>query len=897
VLWGSGGLHRRPQVGSPLPLPPQAICILDPDGYVREWNPAAASLLDWTREQVVGQSFEVILSDLDRPSFSQAWQRLKVEGRALSWSTDHLHRDRTFLPVQIVLAPIQDSDGSFGGVVGTLSSTHPVSFSGAAASIADTADRGRGKHAPATWERDEVTGLPGRRWLQRRLLAHLPEGLQRAVAVIDVDAFALVNQVYGPEAGDQVLAELARRFTTAGAPAAMGRWQADEFLFIVDAISANTDLETLLHAAAAAARDKLVLAQDEIRLTVSAGWTSTDTVPLEALFKSASAAMASAKTHGRDRIVLFDPSNMPISKDSGLRMAHDLQRAFSQDELRLHYQPIIELSTNDVVGVEALVRWERPGVGLLTPEAFIDVAERTGQIVALGEWVIGTACEAAKTFAATRVAPLRVSINVSARQLSDPNFLPVLRSALHATGCDPGSLVIEVTETALLHDLEGAAATLEEVRDLGLELDLDDFGTGYSSLLYLRHFPVDRIKIDQAFIAGLGSDAAATAIVASTIALAHSMGITAIAEGVETTQQLGLLRQMGCDYAQGYLLSHPLPSAELMTWLGKQTPSRLLDRTGLSDPAPGAQQARPVPRQDRQAQVADSRDVVGDRRDRAGDIRDRAADLRDNASDLREQVRDRREALANERERILGQRERAFAAQDSAGPASRTPSESAAPGQQNTTSSMERAAASNSAQGAEERVHAAAERNRAHLERDLAQAGRSDAASAREQATVDRSAQQPDRGVAALDRSMHLDALTGAYQRPAGLSAIEVETEQAQRDGDTITVANVRLSTHDVAGQPVEQLAEDNALVFVANAFGAALRAGDLLVRTGTRELLCLLRGLSPSQVQDQLALVQQGLAAVPHLAANLTVGYAVLHDGETIKDLLSRASDLRNED
>jgi GGDEF domain-containing protein len=453
--------------------------------------------------------------------------------------------------------------------------------------------------------------------------------------------------------------------------------------------------------------------------------------------------------------------------------------------------------------------------------------------------------------------------------------------------------VIEVTETALLHDLEGAAATLEEVRDLGLELDLDDFGTGYSSLLYLRHFPVDRIKIDQAFIAGLGSDAAATAIVASTIALAHSMGITAIAEGVETTQQLGLLRQMGCDYAQGYLLSRPLPPAELMTWLGQQTPSRLLDRTGLSDPTPRAQQSRPLPRQDRQAQVADSRDVAGDRRDRAGDIRDQAADLRDNASDLREQVRDRREALANERERILEQRERAFATHDPAVPATRPRLAAADPKQHDAPPDRFPAEpSSDPTQGADERATAAAERNKAHLERDLAQAGRSTAASARQQATVDRSASQPDRGVAALDRSMHLDALTGAHQWPAGLSAIETETQQAQRDGDTITVVNVRLSTHDDAGQPVEQLAEDNALVFVANAFGTALRTGDLLVRTGTRELICLLRGLTPSQVQDRLTLVRQGLATHPHLAANLTVGYAVLHDGERIKDLLTRAAD-----
>lgn len=255
--------------------------------------------------------------------------------------------------------------------------------------------------------------------------------------------------------------------------------------------------------------------------------------------------------------------------------------------MRLHYQPIVELTNLDMVGVEALVRWERPGAGLLSPAHFIDVAEQTGQIVALGAWVAEHACHTAVRLA-QQAGGYSMSINLSARQLGDAGVVDMLRDALRDSGCSPSNIIIEVTETALMADMCAATATLEAIKALGVALALDDFGTGYSSLLYLKNFPVDRIKIDQSFVSGLGVNADDTAIVASTVSLAHSVGITAVAEGVETVDQLTLLQEMGCDFAQGYLFSRPLSLGKLQEWLRDRPSAR------RRAPAPSTAERAPV---------------------------------------------------------------------------------------------------------------------------------------------------------------------------------------------------------------------------------------------------------------------------------------------------------------
>jgi EAL domain-containing protein (putative c-di-GMP-specific phosphodiesterase class I) len=258
----------------------------------------------------------------------------------------------------------------------------------------------------------------------------------------------------------------------------------------------------------------------------------------------------------------------PREADAG-GVVGQLRRGIEDGELRLHYQPIVELTAARPIASEALVRWQHPHRGLVGPAEFIDVAERSGLVVPLGDWVLREACRTAAAWGADEEddeRPVRVTVNLSARQLSDGSLVDSLRASLDETGCPAERLVFEVTETAVMSDLSTAVRTLTALKDLGVGLAIDDFGTGYSSLLYLKHFPVDSIKIDRSFVAGLGREADDSAIVAATISLAHSVDVRCVAEGVETVEHLDLLRAMGCDYAQGFLFSRPLELADLRDW-------------------------------------------------------------------------------------------------------------------------------------------------------------------------------------------------------------------------------------------------------------------------------------------------------------------------------------------
>jgi Amt family ammonium transporter len=284
------------------------------------------------------------------------------------------------------------------------------------------------------------------------------------------------------------------------------------------------------------------------------------------IVRDADAAMYRAKAQGRGRVQLFDASTrehelLRVHTETALRLALD------RGELRVHYQPIFALSDLRPVGVEALVRWQHPTRGLLPPGDFIAVAEESGLIVPLGRWVLAHACRqvAEWNLELPENQALSLSVNLSARQLSEPGLVEAVRATLDEVGIDPSilDLWLEVTETFVLSDPENAAARLAELRSLGVRLAVDDFGTGYSSLSYLRQFPVSALKIDRAFVAGLGSSDEDEAIVLAMVHLAHALGIEVVAEGVESDVQLARLRDIGCDYAQGFLLQVPLPASQL----------------------------------------------------------------------------------------------------------------------------------------------------------------------------------------------------------------------------------------------------------------------------------------------------------------------------------------------
>jgi PAS domain S-box-containing protein/diguanylate cyclase (GGDEF)-like protein len=867
---------QRQQLLVLLESSPAAIVIVDAEGLVREWNPAAEQLLGWSREEVVGAPVRRLVPVEGQPAFEELASLLLAGASCPSYDDVLVHRDGSRVPVLAHLAALKDPDDRFAGVVCTLSP--PVPPAGVEQPAGDPGE-----------DLDNVTGLPGRRWLQRRLAEPLRPGEGRGVAVLDVDAFALLNQDYGPDAADQVLRELGQRLAALPDAGDVGRWQADEFVYVVDGADPVSDLADLGAYLRTVTRVPFRAGGDSVHVTLSAGLASDATVPLDELFRAATAALHAAKEVGRDRVVWYDRGQHP-SLSGGLRLAHDLSRGIADGQLRLHYQPIVELATNDATGVEALVRWQRPGVGLLAPGSFIDVAERTGQVVALGRWVTHQACAAAVKLAAMSARACTVSINISARQLSDPDLVPMLSEALTASGCPPTSISVEVTETAVLNDLRAATAVLEDIKQLGVGLDLDDFGTGYSSLLYLKHFPVDRIKIDQSFVGGLGTDAADTAIVASTIALAHSVGLRAVAEGVETPGQLALLRQMGCDFAQGYLLSRPMPFAHLCEWLAQDVPSRLRPRATsaaeVARPAAGARE-----------QVADRRDRVGDQRDDAADRRDRAGDQRDDVGQRRDQAGDQRDRAADEREDLADLRELAADRRDVEADA-RSDRDRGPTGEPEVPSlraaladagAARQEAATDRSQALHERDAGAVERSAAERGRNVAQADRGVGASERRHAGRDRQRARAGRESAAHEPdAASVDALTGGYQLAPGLVALGALVDRAAASAERVVVACVEVQDLQAVQDRQGHTGADSVLVGVANAVTAALRPPDLLIRYGPSTLVCAFPGLGRPTVLKRLRVAQTALAGPPRLGT-VSLRVVELRPGESAEQVVDR--------
>jgi EAL domain-containing protein (putative c-di-GMP-specific phosphodiesterase class I) len=284
----------------------------------------------------------------------------------------------------------------------------------------------------------------------------------------------------------------------------------------------------------------------------------------ETLIRDADAAMYQAKDRGRARWVIFDNA-MRASAVDRLDIETALRRAIDRRELRVYYQPMVSVATGAVTGVEALLRWEHPERGLLLPNDFITVAEETGLIVPIGSWVLDQACRQVQRWQAEQPAlkPLVLAVNLSGRQLGHPRLVEDVAAVLRDTGIDPGDVELEITESVLMDDVEMSEETLGRLKTLGVNLVVDDFGTGYSSLSYLRRFPVDVLKVDQSFVDGLGHDPGDSAIVTAVVTLAHTLGLHAVAEGVETAEQLSELRRLGCDTAQGFYFAKPAPGHDV----------------------------------------------------------------------------------------------------------------------------------------------------------------------------------------------------------------------------------------------------------------------------------------------------------------------------------------------
>lgn len=415
--------------------------------------------------------------------------------------------------------------------------------------------------------RDPLTGLPSRVLFLSRLKASL-ERLRRrpggrvAVLFLDLDRFKVINDSLGHPCGDKLIVAVAERLRHAlGRQETLARFGGDEFAILCEDIEDPQDAIAVAERVLKSFGLPFTLEQSEAVTTASLGIAVTASVDQEGddLIRDADAAMYRAKEQGGGRYLLFDEVTRTRALQR-LEMEHALRRALERDEFRVFFQPEVSLDTEEIIGLEALVRWEHPERGLLTPGAFIALAEETGLIVPIGRWVLSEACRLAQRWQVARAhdAPLTLRVNVSARQLADD--LPhTVAGVLAESQMDPATLCLEVTESVLIEDPDSSATTLSALKALGVQLAIDDFGTGYSSLAYLRRFPVDCLKIDRSYIRGLPHSPEDTAIVAAVVDLAHALSLSVTAEGVESTDQLVNLRARGCDTAQGFLFARPEP--------------------------------------------------------------------------------------------------------------------------------------------------------------------------------------------------------------------------------------------------------------------------------------------------------------------------------------------------
>jgi diguanylate cyclase (GGDEF)-like protein/PAS domain S-box-containing protein len=429
---------------------------------------------------------------------------------------------------------------------------------------------------------DALTQLANRAMFHDRVQAAL-RGSRRtddvAVLFLDLDGFKEVNDSLGHAAGDELLVRVAERLRlSVREDDLVARLGGDEFAVLVQSIVATTDARSVADRIVTALREPFVLAGREIHIAASIGLACAgDAADAEQLMRNADLAMYEAKSAGGGSCTTYHPE-MLTGLVARLELEADLRRALERDELVLNYQPTVDLHDGRIFGFEALLRWQHPTRGDIAPLDFIPLAEATGLIEPIGRWVLTEACRQAVAWTARGGLPLKMAVNVSARQLERADLPEIVAAALAASGMPAGQLCLEMTESILMNDTEETLGQLQALKRLGVTLAIDDFGTGYSSLAYLRRFPVDILKIDRSFVERLGARRtdADSALVTTIVQLAHSLGMTTVAEGIEEPSQWAELRAIGCDSAQGYYFSRPVPAAEADALLDAAGPMAVL---------------------------------------------------------------------------------------------------------------------------------------------------------------------------------------------------------------------------------------------------------------------------------------------------------------------------------
>ncbi len=432
---------------------------------------------------------------------------------------------------------------------------------------------------------DELTTLPNRRFFQQRLSRALSTAArsERVVAVLflDLDAFKSINDTHGHAAGDELLKQVAQRLAETvrdsdsimrghdEADDSVSRLGGDEFTILLEGLRSYRDAAIVADRVLQCLEPAISLFGCEVFITASIGiGLSAPDVGVEEILHNADTALYHAKAAGRNTFHFFDPS-MNLDVIEHKHLINELREALQRDEFELHYQPILSAEFERVAGVEALIRWRSPKRGMVFPDEFIGLAEESGLINSLGDWIVRRACEDYRRWSDAGIAPARVAINVSGLQFRRMQILRTVVDALEKSSLAPQSLELEITESAMMIDESEVLACLLELKRIGVRVALDDFGTGYSSLSYVKRFPVDSVKIDRSFVAEIEQEPDARAITSAIVAMAHQLGLNVVAEGVETEEQKECLRAHGCDELQGFLFAKPMSASRLADFLAR----------------------------------------------------------------------------------------------------------------------------------------------------------------------------------------------------------------------------------------------------------------------------------------------------------------------------------------
>ncbi len=548
----------------------------DLDGAITEANDAFLKIVGFTRDDLAAGilNWRNLSPAEQRPLDDQAIERIRETGASGQFEKEYLRKDGTRVSVLFDAALLDGSKSEL------------VCFS------LDLSEYKQAQEKVNYFAyHDALTNLPNQSLFKDRLeqalaLSRRNEQLL-AVMLINLDRFKTINDTLGYLTGDQILREVAERLVQcSGESDTVARFGSDEFALLLTEVKRPEDAAHVAQNIKQALSVAFNSQAQELFVTASIGISVSpyDATEMLTLLKSAGAALNRAKEQGGNNYQFYTAGRTTHALKQ-LVLENNMRPGLERDEFVVHYQPQVDIRTYQLVGMEALVRWRHPGLGLLYPSEFIHLAEESGQIVSIGEWTLSSACRQCKLWQDAGFEPLRIGVNISARQFEDPGIVDSVTEILMETGIDPHFLDLELTEGSIMKDPDQAIGKLRELKSMGVQISIDDFGTGYSSLNYLRRFPLDMLKIDRSFVREVATDADSAAIVNAIITLAHAMKLKVVAEGVETPEQLDYLRGLNCDEVQGFLFSEAL-SVEEFTQLLRERSAIGTGKKYITNPLP-----------------------------------------------------------------------------------------------------------------------------------------------------------------------------------------------------------------------------------------------------------------------------------------------------------------------